>query len=121
MGAMITGLENDVITIVLDGKLSRAALSKVQSEGAELIRQHGKVSLLVLATLFTGWEREGDWGDVSFQSENDPFISKIAIVADKKWEGLALIFAGQGVRRPAIEFFAANELEKARWWLAQTP
>ncbi len=121
MGAKIAGVDGSVITVALEGQLSRAELSAVQSGAAEVIRQRGNVSILVLAAQFAGWEKEGDWGDISFQIENDPFIGKIAIVADRKWEGLALIFACQGIRRPAVEFFPTGDLAKARLWLNQTP
>lgn len=118
MGAQVTGVEGNVITAVLSGTLLQAELSVIQKEAAAIIRGLGKARILVIADQFAGWEKGGDWGDVSFQCENDAFIDKIALVGDKKWEGLAVIFAGKGVRRPAIEFFPKTELERARLWLA---
>ena len=117
MSARIAGVDGNVITVALDGKLVLADLAAVQTEASELIRRLGSVRVLVVAEQFAGWDKEGDWGDVSFQCENDAFIDKIALVADRKWEGLAVIFAGKGVRRPAIEFFPTAELAKARLWL----
>jgi hypothetical protein len=118
MGVKIAGVDGNLITAVFSGKLLHAELSAIQKEAGEIIRGLGKARILVISEQFDGWEKEGDWGDVSFQCENDPFIDKIAIVGDKKWEGLAVIFAGKGVRRPAIEFFPTEELAKARLWLA---
>jgi hypothetical protein len=46
-------------------------------------------------------------------------ISKIAIVAEPRWEALALAFAGAGVRRAPVKFFPPNEPEQARSWLAE--
>lgn len=117
MGAQVTGVDGNVITAVISGKLLHADLSAIQKEATAIIRGLGKASILVIAEQFEGWEKGGDWGDVSFQCENDPFIDKIAIVGDKQWEGLAVIFAGKGVRRPAIEFFPTAELARARLWL----
>jgi hypothetical protein len=48
----------------------------------ETIRKRGKVRLLVIATDFLGWERGGDWSDVSFPTKHDPHIERIAIVGD---------------------------------------
>ena len=45
-------------------------------------------------------------------------ISKIAIVAEPRWEPLSLAFAGVGVRRAPVKFFPPNELEQAGSWLA---
>jgi hypothetical protein len=46
-------------------------------------------------------------------------ISKIAIVAEPRWEALALAFAGAGVRRAPVEFFSTDKLQQARSWLAE--
>jgi hypothetical protein len=119
MSAIIVDSQDHVITVTISGKLSRAQLSSVQAQGAKLIQKLGSASILVLAPQFEGWEKEGDWGDLSFQYENDPLIKRIAIVADKKWESLALMFAGKGVRQPQIEFFSVDAMERARAWVAE--
>jgi hypothetical protein len=121
MSAKIMAVDGNVITVALTGKLSHAELSAVQRETAAEIRQCGNVSILVLADAFDGWEKEGDWGDLSFQSEYDTQMDKIAIVGDKKWELLALLFAGQGLRPTPVEFFATEDLPKARLWLSEKP
>jgi hypothetical protein len=46
-------------------------------------------------------------------------ISKIAIVAEPRWETLTLAFARAGVRRAPVKFFPPNELDQARSWLAE--
>jgi len=79
-----------------------------------------KPRLLVILENFEGWERGADWGnDLDFLFLHSGKISKIAIVAEPRWETLALAFAGAGVRRAPVKFFPPNELEKARSWLAE--
>jgi SpoIIAA-like len=69
---------------------------------------------------FEGWEGGADWGnDLDFLFLHSGKISKIAIVAESRWETLALAFAGAGVRRAPVKFFPPNELEQARSWLAE--
>jgi hypothetical protein len=51
--------------------------------------------------------------------ENDPYIRKMAIVGEKQWEELALIFAASWVRKFPIEYFQPADLERARAWLAE--
>ena len=46
-------------------------------------------------------------------------IAKIAIVAEPRWETQALAFAGAGLRKAPVRFFAPNELEQARAWLKE--
>jgi hypothetical protein len=43
----------------------------------------------------------------------------MAIVGDKKWEDLVLIFASKGLRRFPIEYFEPAESPRARAWLAE--
>ena len=45
-------------------------------------------------------------------------MDKIAIVGDQKWEDMALLFTGKGIRRVPIEYFPPADLVKARTWLA---
>ena len=121
MSVQFLNAADGLMTLRLIGKLSRPELAKAQADAAEIFRQQGKMRVLVLVDTFAGWEKEGDWGDLSFQAENDQHMERIAIVGDKKWETLALLFAGQGFRRTPVEFFPTAELAKARVWLAGTP
>jgi hypothetical protein len=75
--------------------------------------------LLVLTDDFQGWEQAGDWGDLSFMLQNDPFMEKMAIVGDKKWQDLAVIFAGKGFRHCLVEYFPPEEAAKAQAWLME--
>lgn len=76
-----------------------------------------KVKILILAEEFSGWGKEGDWGDLTFMYEHDAQIEKIAVVAEDKWEDEILMFLGVGRRQAAVEFFSAGEIQTARDWL----
>jgi hypothetical protein len=75
--------------------------------------------LLVILENFEGWKGGADWNDLDFYILHGHKVSKIAIVAERRWEPLALAFAGAGVRRTPVTFFPSNELEQARKWLAE--
>lgn len=110
-----------VVTVRVSGTLTQAALVDVQQATADIIRAQGKVRILVLAGDFTGWERGGEWADFSFQEDFDPYIEKMAIVGDKRWEDLALIFVAKGLRNFPIEYFASSEQASAQAWLRANP
>ncbi|UCC99542.1 MAG: STAS/SEC14 domain-containing protein [Phycisphaerales bacterium] len=76
-----------------------------------------KVKILVLAEEFSGWGKEGDWGDLTFMYEHDAQIEKIAVVAEDKWKDQILMFLGAGRRQAAVEFFLPGETQAARDWL----
>lgn len=117
MTAEIVGITTGVMTVRISGTLSQAALTDLQKTAEDAIRAQGKLRILILAEQFTGWERGGAWDDFSFQEKYDPSIEKMAIVGDQRWEDLALIFTGKGLRRFPIEYFETHELGKARAWL----
>jgi hypothetical protein len=109
-----------LITIRVSGRLSPRAWRSVLQDVGKLLHAQERTSLLVLAEQFEGWE-SGDWDDMSFQQKHDEQIDRMAIVADKKWEDLALMFSGKGLRRIEIEFFAPAEVSQARRWLVSCP
>ena len=118
MGAEIVGIADGILTVRITGKLTQPELRAAQNQMAAILQRQSKTRILVLAEGFQGWAQGGDWGDLSFQMENDPFIEKMAIVGEKKWEDLALIFAAQGLRKFPVEYFQTADLVKARSWLA---
>lgn len=119
MSAEIIGATEGVITARVSGKLRQEELYALQASAADLIKRQGKVRILILAEGFEGWERGGDWGDLSFQTAHDAQIERMAFVGDQKWQDPALLFTAQGLRKFPIEYFAPADLVKARAWLAE--
>jgi broad specificity phosphatase PhoE len=118
MSAEIANNPGNIVTIKITGKLEQSELAQAQQSAAEILKKEGKKRMLVIAEDFQGWGR-GDWGDLSGQMLLDQYVERLAIVGDKKWEDLSLLFTGKGIRRVAIEFFAPNDLAKAETWLAE--
>jgi hypothetical protein len=118
MSAEIVDASEGVLTIKISGKLRQSELAAAQKTAAETFQKRGGSRLLILAERFEGWEKGGDWGDLSGQAQLDAQIERLAIVAEKRWEDMALMFAGKGIRHIDIEYFPPTELSKARAWLA---
>jgi len=117
MSAEIVSNRGGILTARLSGRLTRPELASIQASAEDCIREQGQVSFLIVAEDFQGWREGDDWSDVSFM-ENDPYIGKMAIVGEKQWEDLALIFAAKPIRKFPIEYFLPAELARARAWLA---
>jgi hypothetical protein len=78
--------------------------------------------LLVILENFEGWERGADWNDLDFMISYGDKISKIALVAEPRWETLALAFAGAGVRRAPVKFFRlTNSTRPGVGWRHKLP
>jgi hypothetical protein len=73
--------------------------------------------VLILTEQFSGWGKEGDWGDLTFMNEYDPYIEKIAVVSQAKWKDHLLMFLGAGMRKAAVSFFLEGAEQEARDWL----
>jgi hypothetical protein len=110
---------DDICVLRISGILKRSEFGAEQSALARKIGTGSKPRLLVILENFQGWERGADWNDLDFLISHGGKISKIAIVAEPRWEPLALAFAGAGVRRAPVKFFPPNELEQARSWLVE--
>lgn len=119
MSAGIVSTSNGMITVKISGKLRQPELAAMEKTAVEIFRQQGKMRILILAEDFQGWEQGGDWGDLSFMRENDQHMEKIAIVGDRKWKDLALIFTGKNYRECPVEYFPPEEVFQAQAWLME--
>jgi len=116
MSAEIVSNSGGVLTARISGRLTQPELAALQASAKDSIRQQGQVSFLIIVEDFQGWREGDDWSDVSFM-DNDPYIGKMAIVGEKKWEQLAVIFAAGPIRKFPIEYFQPADLERAQAWL----
>ena len=117
MSVTFTKESDDLFVINVQGILTFEDLKEVENKASEGIGRSGKVKLLVLAEEFSGWGKEGDWGDLTFMHEHDPYIEKIAVVSTEKWKDEFLMFLGAGRRQAQVKFFFDDEVEDARDWL----
>ena len=98
---------NDISELRISGVLKQDEFAAAQAELARKIDAGAKPRLLIIGENFEGWERGADWNDLDFMISHGGKISKIAIVAEPRWETLALAFAGAGIRRAPVKFFSA--------------
>lgn len=108
-----------LVHVRLSGRVTAQEWNAALGEAAGLLAPDEQTAILVTAEAFEGWEHGGGWEDMSFRRLFDERVSRMAIVADRRWEGEALMFAGKGLRRFDVEFFASEELGRARAWLAK--
>jgi len=107
-----------LLQLKVRGMLKKADYDRIIQIAKEAIAREGKVRALVILEAFEGWERRGDWGDVSFMTEQGQHIEKMAIVGDEKWQDDAFAFTAKGFRATFIEFFTPSRRNEARTWLS---
>ena len=106
-----------VISAKISGELGKTEVSQMQAAALQAIRRCGKISALFILDNFHGWKSGDDWGDVTFMTEHDTEIVKIAVVGEEGWRDMIYAFLAKGFRSAAIEYFLPAELSKARIWL----
>jgi len=106
-----------IYVIRLSGIFTDKERKEMENFGRAMIDRTEKIKVLILAEGFSGWGKEGDWGDLTFMLEHDPYIEKIAVVAGENWRDMILMFLAKGYRKAAVEFFALGQEAKARAWL----
>jgi hypothetical protein len=107
-----------LLQLKVRGKFNKADHDRIIQIAKEAVEREGKVHALIMLEAFEGWERRGDWGDVSFMMEQGQQIEKMAIVGDEKWKDDTFAFTAKGFRATAIEFFTPSRLSEARTWLS---
>ena len=119
MPAQIQYQADDIFVLRISGILKRSEFGAEERALARHIDSGSNPCLIVILDNFKGWEGGADWNELDFYISHGHKISKIAIVAERRWEPLALAFAGAGVRRTPVKCFPSKELEQARSWLAE--
>lgn len=117
MAFTIIDATGPIFSAKVSGELSKSEVSQMQATALDAIRRCGKISALLILENFRGWKREGDWGDITFLTEHDKDISRIAVVGDAEWRDLIYAFLAKGFRQAVVEYFLPAELAKARAWL----
>lgn len=119
MPATIRHESGKLFRIDISGTLRHEELESVQAVVAREIAHLGSVTLLFVLDKFLGWERNADWGDLTFYRAHDNHIEKIAIVGEERWRDDGLAFAGAGMRKAAVRFYPPGQIGLALAWLVQ--
>jgi hypothetical protein len=117
MGAEIANVSGRVLTLKVSGTLTEPELKSMQKAATAIFATGGKWRILALTENFKGWERGGSWDDFSFQSDQDEHIERMAIVGERQWEELALMFTAKGLRTFPIQYFNLAQIAAAQAWL----
>ena len=118
MGVTIQQEEGNLRVVRITGLLKKSEMDAAWAAEARKWGSATRIKALVMVEGFEGFDRGGDWGDISFLVKHDDQTEKIAIIADPKWEIETLTFAGAGFRKGEVKFFPRNQLAQARAWVS---
>ncbi len=109
----------NVLAIRASGKLTDADYKAFLPRLEVLIREHGKISLLVELEDFEGWETKAAWDDLDFGLAHDRDFEHIAIVGDQSWQHWMTMLSTLFTHTP-LRFFPREELARAWEWVNET-
>jgi SpoIIAA-like len=109
---------DDTYRLDISGVLRRTEFKRCETELAKELDRVRSAKLLCVLQQFDGWEPDADGSDLGFYIKHGDAISRIAIVGDERWRDLMMMFSAADLRKATVEFFPANEIARARDWLA---
>lgn len=98
-----------------DGEVSEEDYERVVPRLEELIREHGKVRLLLDVTQFKDATPGALWEDLKFDAEHLNDFEKIAVVGDESWEDAAAELASP-LTNAEVKTFGPKREDQARTW-----
>ncbi|HEU5124939.1 MAG TPA: STAS/SEC14 domain-containing protein [Verrucomicrobiae bacterium] len=100
------------------GTLEKADYEKFIPQIEEMIRQRGKVRLLVHFVNFTGFTAGAMWEDIKFDAKHFTHFERMAFVGDKKWESAMTQFV-RPFTTAKVKYFDEAQMPQARVWLTE--
>jgi len=105
-----------VLVIKLTGKLTKADYEHFVPKVESLVKEHGKLRIMVQMHDFQGWAGGALWQDIKFDLKNFRHIERLALVGEKSWEHGMAVFC-KPFTTATIRYFDRSEVEEADAWI----
>ena len=105
-----------ILELTVSGKLIDEDFQNLEPIFYKLVKQHGKIRVLLEMLDFHGWEGVALWDEVKFDVKHLCEIERLAIVGDKQWEKFLSAFC-RPFTAAEVRYFDISALDAARVWL----
>ncbi len=105
-----------IVAIKLTGKLTKEDYEHVTPAVERLIKQHGKVRMLVQLHDFHGWTAGALWEDIKFDLKHFQDIERLALVGETAWERGMATFC-KPFTTATVRYFDHTKAEQAEAWI----
>lgn len=110
---------SNLLSIKITGKLEKADYEQFGTEVENLIRQHGKIRVLLEMADFHGWTAGALWEDIKFDMKHFNDIERLALAGDSKWEKGMAVFC-KPFTTAKVRYFERSKIDEAKRWLKET-
>jgi hypothetical protein len=107
-----------LLSLVISGKLTKEDYQKFVPKVEDLIKQHGKVRIVMQMRDFHGWEMGALWEDIKFDVKHFRDIERLAMVGDSKWEAGMAVFC-KPFTTAKIKYFDTGKVDEAAQWVRE--
>jgi hypothetical protein len=108
--------DGKVVIVFVTGKLSKDDYQVFTPELERVIRQFGKIRVLVKMLDFRGWDAGALWEDIKFDAKHFADIERLALVGDKQWEKGMSVFC-KPFTTAEVRYFDLAQAEEASEWI----
>lgn len=107
-----------ILIVQVTDRLSKEDYDLFVPEVERLIKQYGKVRMMVEMRDFHGWDAGALWADIKFDVKHFRDIERLAIVGEKKWEKGMSVFC-KPFTTAQIRYFDIRDESAAREWITE--
>ncbi|MGA2904529.1 MAG: STAS/SEC14 domain-containing protein [Candidatus Korobacteraceae bacterium] len=119
MSVELRELDNGkLLEVHLTGKLVKTDYEAFLPVVERLVKQHGKLLMLVEFNDFHGWTGSALWEDIKFDAKHFNDIERLAIIGENKWEKGMAAFC-KPFTTAKVRYFDHTNAAEARDWLVQ--
>jgi len=105
-----------VLEAQLTGKLDKEDYQQFVPVVERLVREHGKIRMLVEMHNFHGWTAGALWQDLKFDAKHFKDIERLAMVGEAKWQHGMAMFC-KPFTAATVRYFDRSAIAEARAWL----
>jgi hypothetical protein len=106
-----------VLELQLTGKVTRQDYEQFVPAVERLVKEHGRIRILVEMRDFHGWTAGALWQDIKFDAKHFKDIERVAMVGETKWQHGMAVFC-KPFTTAKIRYFDRPVIDQAREWLA---
>ena len=106
------------LEVFLTGKLVKEDYDIFVPAVERLVRQHGKIRMLMVMHDFHGWTGGALWEDTKFAAHHFNDLERLAVVGETRWQQGMAAFC-KPFTAATVRYFDQTALSEARAWIEQ--
>jgi hypothetical protein len=110
--------DDGAVKLDVSGQVTKSDIDKFEPAFDRVAADQGPVRMIIELTDFEGWDFDGFWRDLKFDSRHQDDLERVAIVGEEGWEDLSVRFTNPFFKAD-MRFFYKTQREEAERWVRQ--